>query len=85
MIHSSLNQRTQFLPAQSKRVFTIGMTDIGEIYFLPTLIRRLRKEAPFVTVSTMRNTSVTLQDDLQSGKVDLAIGLLPQLKAGFCA
>lgn len=83
MIHSSLNEHTSFDPAQSKRVFTIGMMDIGEIYFLPTLMRRLRQEAPSVAVSTMRNTSVTLQDDLQSGKVDLAIGLLPQLKAGF--
>jgi DNA-binding transcriptional LysR family regulator len=83
MIHSSLNQHTSFHPAESKRVFTIGMTDIGEIYFLPTLMRRLRHEAPSVAVSTMRNTSVNLQDDLQSGKVDLAIGLLPQLKAGF--
>lgn len=31
----------------------------------------------------MRNTATTLRDDLESGKVDLAIGLLPQLKAGF--
>lgn len=83
MIHSSLNQRTRFAPAESKRTFTIGMTDIGEIYFLPALIQRLRKEAPAVAVSTIRNTSINLRDDLQSGKVDLAIGLLPQLKAGF--
>jgi DNA-binding transcriptional LysR family regulator len=83
MIHSSLNQRTTFVPAESTRVFTIGMTDIGEIYFLPTLIRRLHQQAPSVTISTVRNTSVNLRDELQSGKVDLAIGLLPQLKAGF--
>jgi DNA-binding transcriptional LysR family regulator len=83
MIHSGVNQRTSFDPGNAARPFTIGMTDIGEIYFLPPLIERLRREAPGVTLSTVRNTAVNLRDDLESGRVDLAIGLLPQLKAGF--
>lgn len=83
MIHSGVNQRSSFEPASAVRSFTIGMTDIGEIYFLPTLIERLHREAPGVALSTVRNTAVNLRDELESGKVDLAIGLLPQLKAGF--
>ncbi|MDE2093018.1 MAG: LysR family transcriptional regulator [Burkholderiales bacterium] len=83
MIHSGVNQRTTFEPSTAKRAITIGMTDIGEIYFLPALIERLRCEAPGVTLSTMRNAAINLRDELESGKVDLAIGLLPQLKAGF--
>jgi DNA-binding transcriptional LysR family regulator len=31
----------------------------------------------------VRNTAVNLRDELESGKVDAAIGLLPQLKAGY--
>ena len=83
MIHSGVNQRTSFEPSSAKRSFTIGMTDIGEIYFLPTLIECLRREAPGVTLSTVRNTAVNVREELEAGKVDLAIGLLPQLKAGF--
>jgi len=83
MIHSGVNQRTTFEPATAKRAFTIGMTDIGEIYFLPALIERLRTEAPGITLSTVRNAAVNLRDELESGKVDVGIGLLPQLKAGF--
>lgn len=83
MIHSGVNQRTTFDPSTAKRAFTIGMTDIGEIYFLPALMERLRREAPGVTLSTMRNAAINLRDELESGKVDLALGLLPQLKAGF--
>ncbi|HKX44603.1 MAG TPA: LysR family transcriptional regulator [Burkholderiaceae bacterium] len=83
MIHSGVNQRTSFEPASAKGAFTIGMTDIGEIYFLPALIERLHREAPGITLSTVRNTAINLRDELESGKVDLAIGLLPQLKAGF--
>jgi len=83
MIHSGINQRSSFDPKSAQRAVTIGMTDIGEIYFLPALVDRLRREAPGVTLSTVRNTAVNLKDELESGKVDLALGLLPQLKAGF--
>jgi DNA-binding transcriptional LysR family regulator len=83
MIHSGLNQNTRFDPASVKRSVTIGMTDIGEIVFLPELVDRLRQVAPGVSLSTVRTTATTLRDDMEAGKVDLAIGPLPQLKAGF--
>lgn len=83
MIHGGINQRSDFTPASARRAVSIGMTDIGEIYFLPALVERLRREAPGVTLSTVRNTAVNLRDELEAGKVDLAIGLLPQLRAGF--
>ena len=83
MIHSGINQRASFDPSQARQAFTVGMTDIGEIYFLPALVERLKREAPGVTLSTVRNATINLRDELESGKVDLALGLLPQLKAGF--
>jgi DNA-binding transcriptional LysR family regulator len=83
MIHSGVNQRTSFDPAEERRSFTVGMTDIGEIVFLPELIARAKRDAPGITLSTVRNTTINLRDELESGKVDVAIGLLPQLKAGF--
>lgn len=83
MIHSGLNQASHFEPASLKHTLTIGMTDIGEIVFLPALVERLRHEAPGVSLSTVRTTATSLRDDMESGKVDLAIGPLPQLKAGF--
>ena len=83
LIHSAVNQRTSFDPATAKRSFTVGMTDIGEIYFLPKLLEELAKVASGVTMSTVRNTSVNLRDEMEAGHIDLAIGLLPQLKAGF--
>lgn len=83
MIHSGLNQHSRFDPASVKRSVTIGMTDIGEIVFLPRLVERLRQEAPGVSLVTVRTTATSLRDDMEAGKVDLAIGPLPQLKAGF--
>jgi DNA-binding transcriptional LysR family regulator len=83
MIHSGLNQRTRFDPTSAECSMTICMTDIGEIVFLPKLLQRLAKEAPGVHLSTVRNTTVNVREDMEAGKVDLAIGFLPQLKAGF--
>ncbi len=81
-IRSALQQRSRFDAGSSERTFTVAMTDIGEIYFLPALLAHLRQAAPGVRLSTVRNTA-TLKDDLADGRVDLAIGLLPGLQAGF--
>jgi DNA-binding transcriptional LysR family regulator len=83
MIHAGLNQQEAFDPTKGRLSIMIGMTDIGEIVFLPALVKRLAQEAPGITLNTVRNSAVNLRDDMESGKVDLAIGLLPQLKAGF--
>ncbi len=83
LLHSGLNPHNQFDPASVKRSITIGMTDIGEIVFLPELLEHLRQVAPGVALATVRTTASTLRDDMEAGQVDLAIGPLPQLKAGF--
>lgn len=83
MIHGAINAKNSFDPATSKRRFSVGMTDIGEIYFLPLLMEKLRKVAPAVSISTIRNTTINLKDAMEAGHIDLAVGLLPQLKAGF--
>lgn len=82
-IETSLNQRATFDAASSKRRFTIGMNDIGEIYFLPKLMDKLASIAPGVSINTVRNTSLNLREAMEAGQVDLAAGLLPELKAGF--
>jgi len=81
-LHNALNQPTDFDPATSTRKFTVAMTDIGEIYFMPTLMEVLSRQAPGVALSTVRNTAVNVRDEMEAGHVDIAIGLLPQLKAG---
>jgi DNA-binding transcriptional LysR family regulator len=83
MIHGAVNVRNSFDSATSKRDFSIGMTDIGEIYFLPPLMKHLQLIAPSISISTVRNTQINLKDAMEAGHIDLAVGLLPQLKAGF--
>lgn len=70
----ALNQRSRFDPATSHRRFTLAMTDVGEIYFMPALIERCRLLAPLVEISSVRAGALNLKEALESGRVDLAVG-----------
>jgi DNA-binding transcriptional LysR family regulator len=82
-LQNALNQRDSFDPSTSERTFTLGLTDIGEIYFMPTLMETLSRVAPHIKISTLRHNSGHLNDDMASGTVDIAVGLLPGLTTGF--
>ena len=74
--------RLEFDPASSERTFRICMTDISQLVLLPKLWETLRVEAPRIRIEI-----TPLSDDtghrLESGAVDLALGFMPQLEAGF--
>ena len=82
LLHGAINRHDEFDPATSQKRFVVAMTDIGEIYFVPRLIDALLKQAPGISVSTLRSNA-ELSENLASGEVDLAVGLLPDLQAGF--
>jgi DNA-binding transcriptional LysR family regulator len=82
-LQDSINFRDSFDPGTSTRTFTVSMTDIGEIYFLPQLIPYLAEHAPSVRLHTVRNSIGNLKEQMENGLVDLAVGLLPQLGPGF--
>jgi DNA-binding transcriptional LysR family regulator len=82
-LQSALNRKVLFDPLTSYRLFQLAMTDIGEVNFIPKLMSVLRERAPRVSVATVRNTAVNLQEEMSHGKVDLAIGHLPELTSEF--
>ncbi|MBL0252235.1 MAG: LysR family transcriptional regulator [Polaromonas sp.] len=73
---------THFDPSTSKRVFKIAMTDISQLILLPKLWESLRLTAPGVGIDVFPLSSDTPQL-LESGAVDLALGYVPELEAGF--
>ena len=82
-LQTAFTTRDTFDPLTSTRNFQLAMTDIGEMYFMPPLMVALSKVAPNVRVSTVRPNAGNLREDMESGTVDLALGLLPNLQAGF--
>ncbi len=82
-LREALNVRASFEPAHSPRCFTLALTDVGEIYFLPVLMDALAAEAPGVTLRCVPVAHDALREEMASGHVDLALGSLPQLQSGF--
>ncbi len=82
LLHSAINHQDEFNPITSTQRFSVAMTDIGDIYFLPPLIDTLLKQYPGISVRTLRSNT-ELSENLAAGEVDLAVGLLPNLQAGF--
>jgi DNA-binding transcriptional LysR family regulator len=71
-----------FSPKTTEREFRICMTDISEIIILPRLINHLQKTAPGLVIEAEK-ISEESRYRLASGDVDLAVGFLPNLEAGF--
>ncbi|MEJ8840653.1 LysR family transcriptional regulator [Ramlibacter sp. AN1133] len=71
-----------FEPARAERTFRIAMTDLGEISLLPRLLNHLRLHAPRIRVDADKITAESPRQ-LQDGAIDLTVGYLPQLEAGF--
>src|SRR5207302_6991537 len=72
-----------FDPSSSDRMFRLCSTDIAEFTVLPQLVTCLKSLAPHVRID-MRLIGEETPGLLESGEADLAIGLIPQLGAGFC-
>jgi DNA-binding transcriptional LysR family regulator len=76
------NQLDNFEPRTANRRFHLCMTDISEIVVLPALVNEVRKLAPGVSLEAERIVADS-PHRLEAGEVDLAVGYMPQLEAGF--
>lgn len=71
-----------FEPSKAERSFRICMTDASHVTLLPALLSHVRALAPRVRLDAAR-IDADMPRALQSGDADIAIGLIPQLEAGF--
>jgi DNA-binding transcriptional LysR family regulator len=79
-VDRSIDAARNFDPAETRRHVRIGMTELGEVGWLPDVLRVLRAAAPGVSVSVLPVEPESLQEWLSKGQVDLAISptLLPR-------
>jgi len=77
-----LDYRSEFDPGSADRTFRICMTDISQLVLLPRLWETLRATAPGIRIEIMPLSNDTARL-LENGEADLALGLIPQLDAGF--
>ena len=77
MADSLQQQRVPFDPGKSEKTFSLLVTDVGMVRFLPPLIARLADVAPNIKVRALPFDSRHFALKLESGEADLALGAFP--------
>lgn len=72
-IEMAITASQQFDPKTSTRIFRLGLSDLGEICLLPSLIQYLCKEAPFIKIEVEEIQSDRVEDWLIDGFLDVAV------------
>ena len=72
-LEQMLQRVGHFEPGSAQRCFTIATRESHELTFLPALMARVAREAAHVHVASVRIDRRDLEDDLQSGEIDLAL------------
>jgi DNA-binding transcriptional LysR family regulator len=70
----------EFDPKTTQRTFTFAMSDLGEMVFMPKILRRIHKLAPRAAVRSVAVSAAQIERGLENGEVDLAVGYFPDLR-----
>ena len=69
-----------FDPQTNHQTINIALSDVGEVVFLPALLKDLRRVAPSALVRSVSLPAADVAAGLESGSIDLAVGYFPDLK-----
>ena len=79
-LDTSFRSEPVFDPKTTEHVFTFAMTDLGEMVFLPKILRRIRQLAPRAGVRSVAASPAQIERGLETGEIDLAVGYFPDLR-----
>ncbi|WP_118183649.1 LysR family transcriptional regulator [Paraburkholderia phosphatilytica] len=78
-IEKGMLEAQEFDPATTTRTFSIALSDVGEIVFLPRLLQLFATRAPLASLRSVSVPPSMVERGLESGDVDLAVGYFPDL------
>lgn len=82
-IEHALAFTKKFDPANSNRTFKLALSDLGTVFFLPRIIKGLKKEAPFIRIEVISSEVEEIESWFQRERIDAAVGNLGFLKDRF--
>lgn len=82
-LRDALNAGQKFNPATSERTFTVLMSEIGQILFLPPVSQYIRRVAPGIRLVVTQTHPSRHQESMEKGEIDLAVGVWPHLRQGI--
>src|ERR1051325_7469085 len=71
-LQEDLLKKQPFDPGTSTRAFTLALSDVGEMAFLPLVIGPLRSQAPNCALHSVSVAPGQLAHELEKGDVDVA-------------
>ena len=81
-VEHALQSSSEFDPATADRVFRIMASDYAESTLLPSLLFKLRKQAPGISLDIMTPSDVSFLD-VERGKVDMVINRFDSIPQSF--
>ncbi len=78
-IQDELLSQPVFDPLTSTRTFALVFGELGQMAFVPRLLKCVRNAAPQVNIRVLGGSLESRESLLESGRADLAVGLHPEL------
>ena len=69
-----------FNPENDHQTISVALSDVGEVVFLPAILRELRRRVPNALVRSVSLPAADVAAGLESGSIDLAVGYFPDLR-----
>jgi DNA-binding transcriptional LysR family regulator len=79
-VSTTFTSDAQFNPLTTERIFTFAMSDVGEMVFMPKILRRVHQAAPRAQVRSVAASAAQIERGLETGDIDLAVGYFPDLR-----
>ena len=81
IVNGEVLRNDHFDPLTSKRVFSLWMSDVAELNFLPRMLNMLAADAPGIGIRTVAVGRQDVARAMAEGEVDLLIGFFPDVKS----
>ncbi|MGH8255397.1 MAG: LysR family transcriptional regulator [Steroidobacteraceae bacterium] len=79
-VEGTLTTEQEFNPSTTSLTVTFAMSDLGEMVFMPKILRHIRSLAPGVSVRSVAVSAAQIERGLKNGEIDLAVGYFPDLR-----
>jgi DNA-binding transcriptional LysR family regulator len=79
-LEGTLSTEQEFSPSSTSLTFTFAMSDLGEMVFMPKILRHIRSVAPGASVRSVAASPSQIERGLETGEIDLAVGYFPDLR-----
>lgn len=78
-LRQALLATEKFNPETSDRTFTLLLSEIGQILFLPAISETIRRKAPKIRLVMAKADPSEHLKNFEKGEIDLAVGVWPRL------